>query len=174
MACGENPKRVYQEKGPSTRMGNMAGYRAAFAKAEKYRREWDAWLAKKKGDPPDRDLQLETLADVLRGKAFVQNHCYRADEMAQMLDLAREFGFHIRSFHHAVEAYKIADLLARDSVAQRGLGRLVGLQDGVARRHSPERCPAAAGRRPRHHPLRQRRGNSAAQPGGRQGDVRRP
>jgi imidazolonepropionase-like amidohydrolase len=118
MACGENPKRVYGEKnGPSTRMGNMAGYRAAFAKAEKYRREWDAWLARKEGDPPDRDLQLETLADVLRGKAFIQNHCYRADEMAQMLDLAREFGFHIRAFHHAVEAYKIADLLARDSVA---------------------------------------------------------
>ena len=117
MACGENPKRVYQEKGPSTRMGNMAGYRAAFAKAEKYRREWDAWLAKKEGNPPDRDLQLETLAEVLRGKAFVQNHCYRADEMAQMLDLAREFGFHIRAFHHAVEAYKIADLLAQDSVA---------------------------------------------------------
>ena len=117
MACGENPKRVYQEKGPSTRMGNMAGYRAAFAKAEKYRREWDAWLAKKEGNPPDRDLQLETLAEVLRGKALVQNHCYRADEMAQMLDLAREFGFQIRAFHHAVEAYKIADLLARDSVA---------------------------------------------------------
>src|SRR5215212_6262417 len=61
-------------------MGNMAGYRAAFAKAEKYRREWDAWLTKKEESPPDRDLQLETLADVLRGKAFVQNHCYRADE----------------------------------------------------------------------------------------------
>jgi len=116
MACGENPKRVYAEKGPSTRMGNVAGYRAAFAKAEKYRRDWDAWLTNKEGDPPDRDLQLETLADVLRGKAYIQNHCYRADEMAQMLDLAREFGFHIRAFHHAVEAYKIADLLARDSV----------------------------------------------------------
>jgi imidazolonepropionase-like amidohydrolase len=117
MACGENPKRVYGDKGPSTRMGNMAGDRTAFAKAEKYRRDWDAWLTEKEGDPPERDLQLETLADVLRGKAFIQNHCYRADEMAQMLDLAREFGFHIRAFHHAVEAYKIADLLARDSVA---------------------------------------------------------
>jgi imidazolonepropionase-like amidohydrolase len=117
MACGENPKRVYQEKGPSTRMGNIAGDRAAFAKAEKYRRQWDAWLASKQGDVPDRDLQLETLAEVLRGKALIQNHCYRADEMAQMLDLAREFGIKIRAFHHAVEAYKIADLLARDSVA---------------------------------------------------------
>jgi imidazolonepropionase-like amidohydrolase len=118
MACGENPKRVYGEKtGPSTRMGNMAGDRAAFAEAEKYRREWDAWLSNKEGEVPDRDLKLETLADVLRGKALIQNHCYRADEMAQMLDLAREFGVRIRAFHHAVEAYKIADLLARDSVA---------------------------------------------------------
>jgi imidazolonepropionase-like amidohydrolase len=112
MACGENPKRVYASRGPSTRMGNMAGYRAAFIEAERYRRRWDAWLKDRKGDPPDRNLRNETLAGVLRGEILVQNHCYRADEMAQMLDLAREFGFKIRAFHHAVESYKVADLLA--------------------------------------------------------------
>jgi imidazolonepropionase-like amidohydrolase len=117
MACGENPKSVYAEDGPATRMANVAGYRAAFAKAEKYRREWDRYLAKRDDKQPDRDLKLETLVEVLRGRILVQNHCYRADEMAQMMDLGREFGFRIRSFHHAVEAYKIADLLARDSVA---------------------------------------------------------
>ncbi|HEX5631606.1 MAG TPA: amidohydrolase, partial [Gemmatimonadales bacterium] len=119
MACGENPKRVYGSRGgPSTRMANVAGYRSAFIRAEKYRRDWDAWLAKSDTTtPPERDLENETLADVLRGRILVHNHCYRADEMAQMLDLAREFGFQIRSFHHAVEAYKIADLLARDGVA---------------------------------------------------------
>ncbi|MEK6688584.1 MAG: amidohydrolase [Gemmatimonadota bacterium] len=111
MACGENPKRVYQSRGPSTRMGNMAGYRTAFIQAEQYQARWDAWLKDKKGDPPARDLKLETLAGVLRGEISVQNHCYRADEMAQMLDLAREFGFRIQSFHHGIEAYKIADLL---------------------------------------------------------------
>src|SRR3989441_10024438 len=116
MACGENPKRVYGKRGgPSTRMGNMAGYRGAFSQAEAYRRRWDAWNKDSKGDPPERNLRLETLAEVLRGNIYVQNHCYRADEMAQMLDLAHEFGFKIRSFHHAVDAYKIADLLARDS-----------------------------------------------------------
>ena len=113
MACGENPKRVYQNRGPSTRMGNMAGYRAAFIGAEAYRRKWDNWLKDRKGDPPDRNLSNETLAGVLRGEILVQNHCYRADEMAQMLDLAREFGFKIRAFHHAIESYKIADLLAQ-------------------------------------------------------------
>jgi imidazolonepropionase-like amidohydrolase len=117
MACGENPKRVYQNRGPSTRMGNMAGYRAAFIQASDYRRRWDNWLKDRKGDPPARDLRLETLAGVLRGDITVQNHCYRADEMAQMLDLAREFGFTIRSFHHAIEAYKVADLLARAGTA---------------------------------------------------------
>jgi imidazolonepropionase-like amidohydrolase len=117
MACGENPKSVYAGRGPSTRMGNMAGYRAAFIAAAKYRKDWDKWNEKHEGDPPQRDLKNETLADVLRGNILVHNHCYRADEMAQMLDLGREFGFKIRSFHHAVEAYKIADLLARDTVA---------------------------------------------------------
>jgi imidazolonepropionase-like amidohydrolase len=117
MACGENPKGVYAEDGPSTRMGNVAGFRAAFAAAAEYRRKWDKYLEDGEEDQPDRDLKLETLVEVLRGRILVHNHCYRADEMAQMLDLGREFGFRIRSFHHAVEAYKIADLLARDSVA---------------------------------------------------------
>lgn len=117
MACGENPKRVYQSRGPSTRMGNMAGYRAAFIDAEAYRARWDKWLATRAGDPPARNLRSETLAEVLRGHILVHNHCYRADEMAQMLDLAREFGFTIRSFHHAIEAYKVADLLASAGTA---------------------------------------------------------
>jgi imidazolonepropionase-like amidohydrolase len=117
MACGENPKRVYQNRGPSTRMGNVAGYRSAWINAEAYRRKWDKWNADHKGDPPQRDLGNETLAEVLRGNILVHNHCYRADEMAQMIDIAHEFGYKIRSFHHGVEAYKIADLLARDSIS---------------------------------------------------------
>src|SRR5207302_6737466 len=111
MACGENPKRVYQNRGPSTRMGNVAGYRAAWIQAEAYRRKWDTWNATHKGDPPTRDLGLETLAEVLRGNILVHNHCYRADEMAQMIDIANECGYKIRAFHHTVEGYKIADLL---------------------------------------------------------------
>ena len=117
MACGENPKRVYATRGPSTRMGNVAGYRAAWIQAEAYRRRWDKWNARHTGDAPTRDLGLETLAEVLRGNILVHNHCYRADEMVQMMDVAKEFGYAIRSIHHGVEAYKIADLLARDSIS---------------------------------------------------------
>jgi imidazolonepropionase-like amidohydrolase len=78
MACGENPKSVYEEEGPSTRMGNVAGYRQAFADAQEYARKWKEFEEKGK-DEPKRDLKLETLADVLAGKILVQNHCYRAD-----------------------------------------------------------------------------------------------
>ncbi len=118
MACGENPKRVYKSKGgPATRMGNMAGYRTAFAEAENYRTTWEKWRRNKSTTPPERDLAKETLVEVLTGNIAVHNHCYRADEMMQMLDLATEFGFEIRSFHHAVEAYKIADRLAEADVA---------------------------------------------------------
>jgi imidazolonepropionase-like amidohydrolase len=120
MACGENPKRVYgsQRRSPMTRMGNVAGYRAAFIRAEDYRRRWDRWEnGNRSGDAPTRDLQLETLAGVLRGDILVQNHCYRADEMALQMDVFREFGIRPRSFHHAVEAYKVADILAEGDVS---------------------------------------------------------
>ncbi len=119
MACGENPKRVYGNRsGPATNMGNVAGYRAAWIRAAKYRDQWTKW--RKDGADvskrPDRDLQLETLAGVLNGEILVQNHCYRADEMLQMIDIAKEFGYKIASFHHAVEAYKIRDVLAREGI----------------------------------------------------------
>jgi imidazolonepropionase-like amidohydrolase len=121
MACGENPKRVYgaRNRAPSTRMGNVAGYRAQWIAAQRYRKQWDDWDAQGRAPDkmPSRDLEMETLAEVLRGNILVQNHCYRADEMAQMIDVAREFGYRIRSFHHGVEAYKVRDLMARDSIS---------------------------------------------------------
>ncbi|WP_233261565.1 amidohydrolase family protein [Vitiosangium sp. GDMCC 1.1324] len=126
MACGENPRRVYgtsQHRAPSTRMGNVAGYRQAFARAREYMERWDAWEKKhakkpeEAGPAPLRDLQLETLAEVIRGNILVQNHCYRADEMAVMLQVADEFGYSIRAFHHALEAYKVRDQLAAKQVA---------------------------------------------------------
>ena len=117
MACGENPKRVYGSKGqmPQTRMGNIAVARSAWIKAQAYKRKWDKYY-KNGGDMPERDLAMDTLKGVLDGKILIQNHCYRADEMAQMIDMSKEFGYHITAFHHAVEAYKIADILAANDI----------------------------------------------------------
>jgi imidazolonepropionase-like amidohydrolase len=116
MACGENPKRVYGNKGgPSTRMGNIATTRATWLKAQAYKRKWDKY-ERDGGDMPERDLAMDTLRGVLAGKILIHNHCYRADEMANMIDLSHEMGYKITAFHHAVEAYKIADLLAKEGI----------------------------------------------------------
>lgn len=123
MACGENPKRVYGNRGsaPSTRMGNMAGYRKAWINASDYQRRKNEYTSKSDEakeiiDPPKRNLELDTLAGVLDGEILVQNHCYRADEMAMMIEMSKEFDYKITAFHHAVEAYKIADLLADEGI----------------------------------------------------------
>lgn len=121
MACGENPKRVYGNRGgPGSRMGNVAGYREAWQEAVEYRRRWqDYWEDAEAGEdvnPPSRNLELDTLMGVLDGEILVQMHCYRADEMAQIMDLGEEFGYQVTTFHHAVEAYKIPDLLAEHDV----------------------------------------------------------
>ena len=120
MACGENPKRVYGGKGraPSTRMGNFAAYRSAWIRAQEYRDKLQRWRDEG-ADPekaPTRDLELETLAGVLDGEILLQQHCYRADEMAQVVDMAKEFGYRVAAFHHGVEAYKVRDILAREGI----------------------------------------------------------
>lgn len=121
MACGENPKRVYGDKGgPGTRMGNVAGYRQAWADAQDYKAKWDRYYREYEADKdpkiPQRDLKLETLQGVLDGEIIVHMHCYRADDMGTMLDVMKEFNYQIGSFHHAVESYKIADRLAEENV----------------------------------------------------------
>lgn len=67
--------------------------------------------------PPKRDLDLETLAGAIEGKILVHIHCYRADDMANMLALADEMGFSVRSFHHALEAYKMRGELAQRTIS---------------------------------------------------------
>jgi imidazolonepropionase-like amidohydrolase len=123
-ASGENPKRVYGTRNqlPSTRMGNFEVMRQAFEDAKVYRKEWDTYNDKvAKGDKdvrtPHRDLKLEALADILRGKLLVQIHCYRADEFLTEEALAKEYGFKIRAFHHALEMYKVGGKIAADGTA---------------------------------------------------------
>jgi imidazolonepropionase-like amidohydrolase len=146
MACGENPKRVYGGKtGPSTRMGEYAAFRAAFiearaylAKQVAYQRNRELWKKKQARaaeldakqsnprqrvkvepapEPPPVDLRLETLAAVLHGDVLVQIHCYKASDIAEMVAVADESGFKIRSFHHSLEAYKLRDLLVARGIA---------------------------------------------------------
>jgi imidazolonepropionase-like amidohydrolase len=118
MACGENPKRVYGSRNqmPATRMGNIAVDRQTWQRAVEYKRRWDAYDRGGAGEPPARDLAMDTLRGVLAGEILVHNHCYRADEMAIVIDMAKEFGYKVTAFHHAVESYKIADLLRDNGI----------------------------------------------------------
>ena len=122
-ALGENPKRSNgarlpgaQQRYPNTRMGVEYTIREAFTQAKDYMREWDEYNARKaKGEdviPPAKDLKLEELADILRGKVFVHSHSYRADEILMLIRLADEFGFKVRTFQHVLEGYKVAKEIA--------------------------------------------------------------
>ena len=116
-ALGENVKQSnFQANGPQrfpgTRMGVEAVYRRAFMEAKKYAVAWDKYNQEKAGNPdafpPRRDLRLETLADILSRKIWVQCHSYRADEMLMMVRLSQEFHFKLAALQHGLEAYKIA------------------------------------------------------------------
>jgi imidazolonepropionase-like amidohydrolase len=124
-ALGENPKRSNftpapgrQRRYPATRMGVEEVIRDAFTRARDYKRTWDEYRARLQRNeknliPPRRDLQLEPLVEVLEGKRLVHAHSYRADEILMLIQIADEFGFKIRTFQHALEAYKVASEIAR-------------------------------------------------------------
>ena len=121
MANGENPKRNYGSRNlaPMTRMKIAALQRGEFLKARDYQRKWDDYRKKlaagQEASPPDVDLQLEPLVEVLRRKRTVHFHTHRADDIMTVLRLADEFGFEL-VVQHGTEAYKVADELARRNV----------------------------------------------------------
>jgi imidazolonepropionase-like amidohydrolase len=122
MACGGNPKQAFASRNlVNSRQGEIAEMREAFLKAEEYRElRRDGEHDGHHGPPRDDNLKNQTLAMVLDGKMPVHIHCYRSDDMARLIDLSHEFGFHIAAFHHAAEAYKIAPLLVSSGVCVAG------------------------------------------------------
>jgi imidazolonepropionase-like amidohydrolase len=135
-ALGENPKRSNftgeTVRFPTTRLGVEAVIRRAFDEARRYLQEWERYEREREKNPqalpPRRDLRLEALADVLRGNILVHCHAYRADEMLMLMRLAKEYGFKIAAFQHALEAYKIAPELAAAGIGVFHFRRLLGLQ----------------------------------------------
>jgi imidazolonepropionase-like amidohydrolase len=122
-ALGENPKRTnfqvpnQPRRYPATRMGVEEVIRDAFVRARDYKAAWDTYRARSRRErnliPPRRDLELEPLVEILEGKRLVHAHCYRADEILMLINLADEFGFKIRTFQHVLEGYKVAPEIAR-------------------------------------------------------------
>ena len=127
-ALGENPKSAnfrppagIERQYPSTRMGVEEVIRKSFIDAHDYLARWDEYEARRKrGEqviPPRRDLLMETMADILRGRIDVHSHAYRADEILMLMDVARETGFKVTAFQHVLEGYKVAREMAVEGVA---------------------------------------------------------
>ena len=123
-ALGENPKRSnfnvpgLTPRYPATRMGVEETIRDAFTRAREYKRDWDDYrAATSRGEknliPPRRDLELDPLVEILEGKRLVHAHCYRADEILMLINVADEFGFKVKTFQHVLEGYKVAAEIAR-------------------------------------------------------------
>ena len=127
-ALGENPKRSnftpppnIPHRYPASRMGVMDVIRQAFVDAREYKKSWDDYrrrisAGEKNVIPPRRSVKLEPLVEILEGKRYVHSHAYRADEMLQLMRLAEEFGFRIRTFQHVLEGYRIAPEMAAHGV----------------------------------------------------------
>lgn len=114
-ALGENPKRVYGDKGktPSTRLGVAAVIREAFVAAQHY--EANKAHKAEKGEPFERDLALETLALVLAGELLWDQHTHRADDIATAIRLSEEFGYRL-VVNHGTEGHLLADVLAEKNI----------------------------------------------------------
>lgn len=121
-ALGENPKQSnwgekYTTRYPQTRMGVEQLIRDEFTAAREYEQSMTAAKNSPTLIPPRRDLELETLVEILNKKRLIHSHCYRQDEIVMLLKVSDDFGFQIGTLQHVLEGYKVAD-----EIAQRGVG----------------------------------------------------
>jgi len=119
-ALGENVKRSNgagpQTRYPASRMGVEQLIRDRFKAAQDYDRAWTAHNALNDDSgviPPRRDLELDTLLEILKGERMVHSHSYRQDEILMLIRIADDFGFTIGTFQHVLEGYKVAEAIAK-------------------------------------------------------------
>jgi hypothetical protein len=127
MACGENPKGVYDH----TRMGNAWIFRKHMSRAKDLMEKQDQWClsaeaALESGDShaiaalvkndsgksglPEQ-LELDSSVAMLRGKIGINIHCYEPEDFEDMILHSKEFGFRIQAFHHALSAWKVPEMI---------------------------------------------------------------
>ncbi|KAG0250403.1 hypothetical protein BG011_008365 [Mortierella polycephala] len=126
MACGENPKRLYGSifhRMPATRLGAGWLFRDQFAKATKLKQAQDDWCDAAKrlplfgrhrlDTPFPEDLKYESLVGILRDDVKLNIHCYETHDLEAMVRHSNEFKFKISAFHHALDAYRVPEILKR-------------------------------------------------------------
>lgn len=115
-ALGENVKQAnwgpqFNTRYPQTRMGVEQTYVNYFTKAQEY-------LKNLQTDPSNtrRDLELETMAEILNKKRFITCHSYVQSEITMLMRVAERYGFTVNTFTHILEGYKIADKMKQHGV----------------------------------------------------------
>lgn len=112
-ALGENVKRASwdnNDRFPATRMGVEQVYRDYFTRAKDYKD-----LIKK--PETRRDLDLETVAEILDGERNISCHSYVQSEINMLMHVADDMGFKVNTFTHILEGYKVADKMAEHGAA---------------------------------------------------------
>ncbi|MFT5523008.1 MAG: imidazolonepropionase-like amidohydrolase, partial [Pirellulaceae bacterium] len=117
-ALGENVKQSnwgdeYRSRYPQTRMGVQQIMKDALTASREYDRRWREWNANHIGLPPRRDLELEAIAEIVRGKRWIHCHSYRQDEILTLIRTLDQFGIQIGTFQHILEGYKVSDAMAK-------------------------------------------------------------
>lgn len=125
-ALGENVKQSnwgdnFRERYPQTRMGVESFIRDRFTAAREYAAAMKAWEATPESaraarTPPRRDLELESLAEILAGERLIHCHSYRQDEILMLCRVAKDFGFRIGTFQHVLEGYKVAEAIRENAI----------------------------------------------------------
>ncbi len=114
-ALGENVKQAnwgdnFRNRFPQSRMGVPAFHTNRFTAAQQYLQALEKAAPE---DPPvRRDLELETLGEILRGERLIHCHSYRQDEILAFLRVMESFGVRVGTLQHILEGYKVADEIA--------------------------------------------------------------
>ncbi|WP_299136004.1 amidohydrolase family protein [uncultured Tenacibaculum sp.] len=95
---------------PQTRMGVEQVYIDYFQRAKEYDTK------KKSGKPYRKDIELETLAEIINKKRFISCHSYVQSEINMLMKVAEKFNFNINTFTHILEGYKVADKMKKHGV----------------------------------------------------------
>jgi len=124
-ALGENPKQANfgadrTSRYPKTRAGVEQTIREAFNRAQDYDRSFAEFKSGKRSIPPRRDLQLDALSEIIHGTRLIHCHSYRQDEILMLMRLTESYGFHVNTFTHILEGYKVADEIAATGASALG------------------------------------------------------
>jgi imidazolonepropionase-like amidohydrolase len=120
-ALGENVKQsnwgdYNTSRFPQTRMGVEQVFYDAFYRARAYKSDWEAYNNKQTLIQPRRDLELDVLVEIMDSQRFVTCHSYVQSEINMLMHVADSMGFHINTFTHILEGYKVADKMKKHGV----------------------------------------------------------